>query len=588
MVFRNIRSMQKSLDRIFKKRIKISDEGQLLRLTGTCETWEEKVKAGLLCAKSGSRIHIVNDIFVKNEKESGPALGSAPPQSDLKLDGQSPDILIIGGGVIGCAIARELSKYQLQTMLLEKEYDVGIHASSRSDGMIHPGIDIKPGLLKKRLNNEGNRMYDKLSEELGLDFKRIGQYLCFDSYAMLPLMCFAIPYFNASVAGKAHLVMRKELTRREPGIGENIKFALYFDGAGILCPFNITIALAENAIENGVQIHLNSMVQSMTVSYDDSSKKNMVRAVHTNRGTIYPKLVINAAGVFSEELAKMAKDRFFSIHPRKGTSLILDKKAKKNINTIYSLLSSHSKKTHSKGGGIVSTIDGNVLVGPDAFETAEKEDFTSERKNVDAILEKHGKNAPWLSKKDVITYFSGIRAASYEEDFIVEKGRFTQNILHAAGIQSPGLTAAPAIAKEIAQIAIQLLSKNRSIEKNNHFNPKRHAIVRPTSLSSEERNALIKSNPDYGHIVCRCEEISKGEILDAMRRPLPCFTMDGIKRRVRPTAGRCQGSFCGPLVLQLIAQEKNIPMKDVCKAYPGSNILLGAKGQSNEQEKQQI
>jgi len=287
-------------------------------------------------------------------------------------------------------------------------------------------------------------------------------------------------------------------------------------------------------------------------------------------------VVINAAGVFSEDVAKMADDRFFSIHPRKGTNSILDKEAKKNINTIYSLLAKRSKNSHTKGGGIVSTVDGNVLVGPNAIETYEKENFETDRKSVDAVFYKQKKAAPWLDERDIITYFTGVRAATYEEDFIVEKGRNTENIIHAAGIQSPGLTAAPAIALEITSILSKMMPE---IKKKSRFNEKLKGYHHVNEMALEERNKLINSNPNYGEIVCRCEEVSKGEIIDAMRRPLKCYTVDGIKRRTRPGMGRCQGGFCGPQVLKLISEELGISLEDVRKGYERSNVLVGEKNE---------
>lgn len=570
-----LRKKQILLNEIFGNNIKIQFENDIIRLLGVCDSWEDKVKAGLLVAKSGSTIHVVNDIEVKNlEKEEI----NEPLTSDSSLEGKAPDVLVIGGGVVGCAIARELTKNKLDVLLVEKEYDVATQASSRSDGMIHPGIDIKPGLLKKKYNNLGNDLYDKLTENLEVDFKRIGQYLCFEDIKLLPIVAtLGIAYFNRTVAGKAHLIMGDRLRKLEPNISESVKFAIFFDGAAILCPFNIAIALAENAIENGAKISLNTMVKSMDV-YENQGEKKRIKSVLTNKGRIFPKVVVNAAGVFADDIAEMAEDRFFSIHPRKGTSLILDKKSKKNINTIYSLVKGQAKKVHSKGGGMVSTIHGNVLVGPDAFETCLKEDYTTEAENLNNIIEKQKLVAPWLEHRDVIAYFSGIRAATYEEDFIVEKGRATENIVHIAGIQSPGLTAAPALGLAAEELVLAILSKKEKVEKNLKFNPKREAIRVTAEMSLEEREKLIAKNADYGKIICRCEEVSKGEILDAMRRPLPCYTLDGIKRRVRPTAGRCQGGFCGPLITKMISEEAKIPMKDVCKGYPGSNILFGDKG----------
>lgn len=575
------RKRQEKIRSEFGGKIRLEKEKYCYRLTGSCDSWEEKVRAGLMAAAPASKIHLVNDISVKSDSfdENAPdfRLGKLPPFTDSSLEGMTPDVLIIGGGVIGASIARELSRYKLDILLCEKEYDVALHASSRNDGMVHPGIDLKPGLLKKKLSNRGNAMFDKLCEELNLHFERCGQFLCVSNKLLSPVALATLPYFNLSVAGKARYIPGKKLHRLEPGLSDKAKFALFFDGAGIVCPFNLTIALAENAIQNGVNISLNTAVIDMEHEPSPDSGKNRIKSVLTNRGRIFPKIVINAAGVFAEEIAGMAGDRFYSIHPRKGSSLILDKKAKKYIHTLYSLIGQNSKSGHTKGGGIVSTVHGNVLVGPSADEIPDKEDFTTDGKTLGEILLKHSEEGEWLKRNQVIAYFSGVRAATYEEDFILERGRATENIIHAAGMQSPGLTAAPAVGEETAKIAAQLLSETLTVEKNPGFNPRREDFIRCAGMTDPERESLIEKDPSFGRIVCRCEEISEGEIIAAMRRPLPCRTLDGIKRRVRPTAGRCQGGFCSPLLIDIIAKEAGIPPEEVKKGYPLSDIFVGER-----------
>jgi glycerol-3-phosphate dehydrogenase len=299
--------------------------------------------------------------------------------------------------------------------------------------------------------------------------------------------------------------------------------------------------------------------------------------VQTNRGTIYPKVVINAAGVFSEDVACMAQDRFFSIHPRNGTNTILDHKASVRMRTIVSSYgTSSTRKRHTKGGGLVKTIDRNTLVGPDAVETYLKEDYTTTAKNIAFVFEKQQATDPALHIRDAITYFSGIRAATYEEDFVIRKGKWTRNIVHAAGIQSPGITAAPAIAIDVAQMAAEVLSETREVKPNPAFSPIHKSIVRANELNEIERDALIRENPDYGEIVCRCEQISRGEVIEALHRSIPCDTLDGVRRRVRPSGGRCQGAFCGPLVLQIIAHETQKPLEQVGKSGPGGEVLFGS------------
>lgn len=559
-------NIQKMLREKYGGRINLTIEDGCKHLTGEAESWDELVQAGLLCAKKGAKTHVVSDVTVKG-LEIPPM--RMPELSDSALEGKRPDVMIIGAGVTGCAIARELSRKKLSVLLTDKECDVALHASSRNDGMVHPGIDILPGLLKKKLNTRGNRMYDKLCAELGVPFDRCGQYLCFNKASMLPLLYLIKPYWVLTGAGRTKVLTAKALREREHEVDKDARCALYFKTAGSVCPYGLTIALAENAVSNGAELSLDTAVTGM------SSENGIIKSVSTNRGTVYPKLVINAAGVFAEDVAAMAGDRFFSIHPRRGTNAILDKKARRHIKAIYSLMGSQSKSAHTKGGGVVGTVDGNVLVGPDAAETYEKESFATTAESIRNTFEKQKQAAPWLNAGDIITYFTGVRAATYEEDFIVEKGRRVRNIIHAAGIQSPGLTAAPAIAELVLKLTNAFFP---DCGVNKSFNPYRKPILRMAELSENERAEYIKQNPDYGEIVCRCEEISRGEIIDALHRPVPCMTVDGVKRRCRPGMGRCQGGFCSPLVVKIIAETFGIPEERIRKSGDGSELLRGEKG----------
>jgi glycerol-3-phosphate dehydrogenase len=372
----------------------------------------------------------------------------------------------------------------------------------------------------------------------------------------------------------ARVVHKKKLFAVEPNLNKSINAALFFPSAGIVCPYSLTIALAENAVQNGVRLSLDTAVTGMTLDQESRT----ITAVQTNRGTLHPRVVINAAGVWADVIAEYAGDQFYTIHPRRGTNAIVDKKAKIKIaNTIVATMGANistkgRSKTHSKGGGIISTADGNILVGPDAIETWERENYATRKTSIQNNFEKFRGTSPELSEKQIITYFTGVRAPVYEEDFIVEPGRRTRNIIHAAGIQSPGLTAAPAIAEDVARWAADMLG---TPQLNTGFNPQRCAIPKVSEMTDAERDAFIKLHPDYGVILCRCEEVSKGEILESLRRAVPCDTVDGVKRRVRPGMGRCQGGFCGPLITSLIAAEKGLRLEDVLKSGYGSAILTG-------------
>ncbi|MDR1374136.1 MAG: FAD-dependent oxidoreductase [Treponema sp.] len=580
------------LDRINKKlrgefdnRVRAIAADGCIVLEGELDSWDAVVRAGNLAVKIRGK---ETRRFLKTLQSGGDRPGGVvntirftgaaaapmeiPDLRDRALEGLKPDVLVIGGGVTGCSIARELTRYELNVLLIEKEHDLAMHASGRNDGMVHPGLDLRKGSWKYYYNSRGNAMYETIARELGVDFERNGQYLCFGSAAVKPLLYVSLLYWKWMGIPGVRVIKKKELRRLEPGLKKDLAAALFFPSAGVVCPFNLTIALGENAVQNGARISLDTTALGMQV------REGRIAAVKTNRGTLYPQVVINAAGTFAEDIAVMAGDRFFSIHPRRGTNSILDKKYTQDIvRTIASRLKiTEARNAHTKGGGVIKTAHENILVGPDAVETWERENFATAASSIERTFAKFKDTSPGVDRSRIIAYFTGVRAPTYEEDFVVCKGRRTGNLVHAAGIQSPGLTAAPAIAVDAARFAVDLLgAQGRQIGLNGRFNPLRKPIPRPARMEDAERAALIKENPDYGIILCRCEEVSRGEILDSLRRPVPCDTPDGVKRRVRCGGGRCQGGFCGPLIVQIIAGEKDIPLNRVEKSGPGSRILAG-------------
>jgi glycerol-3-phosphate dehydrogenase len=559
----------------FGEAVKAEEEEGCLVLKGTLGDWQDIVEAGKLAVSTRGfkgRYHgLVNKIVL----EGGRPPARLPPVTDSALEGFEADVLVIGAGITGSAIARELTRYKLNVLVVEKEHDVGTQASGRNDGVVHPGIDLRRGTLKHRYNMLGNRMYDAFAGELGVSLVRSGQYLCFTNPLLIPFLYLTRIYWKYVQIPGVRVVRKKKLKTLEPNLKDDIAAALFFPTAASVCPFNITIASAENAVQNGARVSLDTAVLGMKV------EDKRIVAVNTNRGTVYSKVVVNAAGVFSDDVAAMAGDQFFSIHPRRGTNSILDKKISSSlVRTIASKIGDFSisakSSAKSKGGGLITTAHGNLLVGPDAVETSERENYATAKESVRATFAKFKNTAPALNEGQIITYFTGVRSPTYEEDFVVSKGHNTVNIVHAAGIQSPGLTAAPAIAADAARFTVEILGDAFSAppEINGAFNPKREPIPHMAALDDQTRHELIKRNPDYGVILCRCEEVSKGEVLDALRRPIPCDTVDGVKRRLRPGMGRCQGGFCGPLVLKLIAREKNIPLEAVSKNGRGG-ILCG-------------
>ena len=533
-----------------------------VRLTGELDSWDDVVECGRLAVDKKRSRGVVNDITLRGYS---PEPVRSPDIRDDSLDGYAPDVLVIGGGIVGTAIARELTRYKLKAALVEKEYDVATAQSSRNDGMIHAGIDLKPNCRKVKYNTRGNKLYDVLSRELDVPIERTGQLVFYTArwqklvYPLIKLRASKndIPIYPVSREKAKEYV-------REPGFNYG---GFMCPSAGAVSPYLMSVALAENAVKNGLDLFVDTMVTGMEV------KEGKIVSVATNRGTIYPKVVINAAGVFSDKIAEMARDRHFTIHPRRGVEAVLDKKSYPKSKTVLGRfsISGSSGKGHTKGGGVIVTIDHNLLLGPSARECPERENEATTREELDEVVEKQTALAPEIKRSDIITYFAGTRAATYEEDFIVEVSPVTKNFIQAAGIQSPGVTAAPAIAEDVALWAAKMISGDEAIP-NENFDPTRKGIPVVREMTPAEREELIRSDPDFGEVVCRCEQITKGEILAAVRSPLKVDSVDAVKRRVRAGMGRCQGGFCQPLVVDIIAKELGIPPEEVTKKGAGSAV----------------
>ena len=539
-------------------------------LSGKCDNWANIVAIGKMFVTDGK--HVVNDIELIGHVEQRERL---PLVQDDALNGTDWDIVVIGGGVIGCCVARELTRYRLKVLLVEKHSDVARGASGANNGMVHAGIDLKHQCLKLKYGVAGNAMYGDVCKELGVDFRRSGQYVIFDSRL--------IRFFAKGTAKRAakhgipgvKIIGKEEIAAAEPRVKDFAVGALYAPSTGYVSPYQITIAYAENALQNGATVSLNTAVTGLT------TENGKVTQITTNRGVFTARCVVNCAGVFADKIAQMANDRYFSIHPRRGTDLMLDPKAQgvptQTISmgpTLKSL--SHFGKGSTKGGGVIRTADGNYLLGPDAVEIPDREDTSTDEESFENVFLKHSQVCPTLKRGDVIAYFSGVRAPTYEEDFIVERSAKVTNLVHVAGIQSPGITAAPAIGKDVANIVKDyLVSQGAEVPINESFNPNRKRPVKAKLLSDEERDALIQKDPDFGKIICRCEEISLGEIKQAIHNPLGVATIDGVKRRVRAGMGRCQGGFCMPLIADIISKETGADVTCVTKDDVGSNIAVG-------------
>ena len=451
------------------------------------------------------------------------------------------DAVVIGGGVTGCAVARELSRYELHIALVEREEDVCSGTSKANSAIVHAGHDAVPGSVKARFNVEGNQMMGELAKDLDFEFERNGSLiLCFaeeDRPALQEL------YDKGIKNGVPDLkiITGDEARTMEPNVSDAVVAALYAPTGGIVCPFGLTIALAENACDNGVEFLFNTKV-------DNVVKTETGYDLQTGDGVIHTTYVINAAGVYADEIHNMVSGRKLHITPRKGDYCLLDKEAGNHVHhTIFQL-----PGKLGKGILVTPTIHGNLLTGPTAKNIEDKESTATTALELAEIMEKGSVSVKNVPFRQVITSFSGLRAHEDGDDFIVGEAEDAPGFFDAAGIESPGLTSAPAIGVYLAEE----VAKKAGAAKKADWNKTRKGFVRPEKMTMEERAALIKEHPEYGTIICRCEGVSEGEIIDAINRTLGAVSLDGIKRRVRQGMGRCQAGFCTPRTMEILARER--------------------------------
>ena len=476
------------------------------------------------------------------------------------------DVVIVGAGVTGCAIARELSRYDLRIGVLEKEEDVCSGTSKANSAIVHAGFDAEPGKLKAKFNVEGSKMMAALSEELDFDYKQNGALvLCFAEEEMPALRKLYERGLENKVEG-LKLLTGDEARELEPNVTDEVVGALYAPTGAIVCPFGLTIALAENACDNGVKFQFLTKIEDVKHLRTENAEAGY--ELHTNRGIITTKYMINAAGVYADELHNMVSSKKLHITPRKGDYCLLDKEAGNHVShTIFQLPGKLGK------GILVSpTVHGNLLTGPTAVNLNDdkKELTATTAEELADVIEKSAISVKNIPFRQVITSFSGLRAHEDGNDFVIGEVEDAEGFFDAAGIESPGLSSAPAIGVYLAE----LVAEKSGAAKKENWNGKRKGILRPSELDMEERAKLIKENPAYGNIICRCEGVSEGEIVDAITRTLGATSLDGIKRRVRQGMGRCQAGFCTPKTMEILARERNMKMEDICKNVPGSELLV--------------
>ena len=470
------------------------------------------------------------------------------------------DVCVVGAGVTGSAIAMALSKYDMSVCVIEKEEDVCSGTSKANSGIVHAGYDAKPGSMKARMNVRGSKLIKELSEKLDFPFRQNGSLVLAFSEEDRPKLEELLERGKKNGVEQLSVISGDEAREIEPALSPEVAAALLVPTGGIVCPFNMTIAFAENAFENGAEFRFLTELTGLT-------KEDGGYCVSTDKGEIHAACVVNAAGVYADVVHNMVSEKKLHIVARRGEYMLMDKEAGSLVDhTIFQLPSEHSK-----GVLVTPTVHGNLMTGPTANDIDDKEDTETTAAGLGEVRTKASMSAPNIPFNMVITSFSGLRAHEDGGDFVIGEAEDAPGFFDAAGIESPGLSSAPAIGEYLAE----LVSAKLGAAKKSKTVDTRKGIPEVAKLPLKERAELIAQRPDYGTIICRCENISEGEIVDAIRRPLGAKSLDGIKRRVRQGMGRCQAGFCTPAAMEILARELGIPMEEVCKNRPGSELVKG-------------
>jgi glycerol-3-phosphate dehydrogenase len=490
-----------------------------------------------------------------------------PYKEKTRSDYLMYDVIIIGAGIIGASVAREISKYNLKVIVVEKEIDLASGTTKANSAIVHAGFDAKPNTFKGILNVKGNAMFDKLSKELDFPFKNNGSLvLCFDEADKENLELLKKQGEVNGVPG-LKILTGEETRKMEPNISEKVVAALFAPTGGIVCPYEMNIAMAENSFMNGVEFKFGTKVEDIKKIQDGYSLLVNDHESEDGKVVIEGKVIINAAGLYSDVINNFVSDEKFNIIPKKGEYCLFDKAVGNLVTkTIFQL-----PTRLGKGILVTPTVDGNLLVGPNAIDVEDKENFDTTKEGLDDIIDKAKLSLKGIPINQIITSFSGLRAKSETNDFIIGEVKNSPGFINVAGIDSPGLTASPAIAEMVATMARSILKA--TLKEN--FISTRKGIVRFKDLNNAERDALIKSNPEYGRVVCRCEVVTEGEIKDAIRRPLGAKTIDGVKKRTRTGMGRCQAGFCTSRVVDILSKELNLPKVEITKSGGKSSLVIG-------------
>ena len=472
---------------------------------------------------------------------------------------KSADVVVIGGGIVGTAILRELSKYDLKCVLVEKEPDVALGTTKANSAILHAGFDAPTGSLKAITNVRGNKLYHELEHELDLDIKWTGSLVAATTDEEMQTLQELMARGRKNGVEGLQILSHDEVVEQEPNL-TNVKGALWAPSAGVCWPFGAAIAFAECAVQNGAEVIRDCKVLGFV------KEDGKITGVETSKGVIAAKYVVNAAGIYADEIAKLAGDDTFTITPRKGEYILFDKTACNSL--VYGVVFPCPTKK-SKGILVCTTTHGNTFIGPNANEQDSKEDLAVTTNGMNEIMASARKLIPNLPMGAAITEFAGLRAVSSTGDFILGPSDKVENLYNAAGMQSPGLTAAPAvgelIAKEIARVSGAAAKADFKAAL-----PQKKSFVR---MTPSEQAAKIAEDKLYGRVICRCETVTEGEIVEAIKSPVGARTVDGVKRRTRAGMGRCQGGFCGPRVTQILARELGISIPEVLKERADSNMF---------------
>ena len=470
------------------------------------------------------------------------------------------DIAIIGAGVVGGMTARALSKYELKVCILEKENDVAMGATKANSAIVHAGFDAKEGSLKAKLNVKGSKMMSDICEELGVKYKNNGSLVIgFDDDDRDTINKLLQRGINNGVEG-LRVIEKQELKQVESNLSGDVLCALYAPTGAIICPYDLTIAAIGNAMDNGVELKRNFEV----VGINETSNGYTIKS---QNDSVEARFVINCAGIYSDKIAKFIGDNSFNVHARRGEYILLDKECGNMVShTIF-----RTPTKMGKGILVSPTVDGNLLLGPTSVDIENKENKATTQEGIDEVIQKARENLNAVPLSKTITSFCGLRAVGSTGDFIINSPK--KQFINAAGIESPGLSASPAIAEYIIEL---LIEQGLKLVKNQGYNPIRESSHTFTEATIDKKNEMIKENSAYGRVVCRCEGVTEGEIIDAIRRNPGARDLDGVKRRTRAQMGRCQGGFCGPYITEILSRELKIPFDEVTK-FGGQSKVNVAK-----------